>query len=153
MSKLIVMMTVVLTMLAVPACYLLPSGQSEHGLSASAGGDEGKGDRAEGGGGGAVAGLRWGGTLLTLTGLGIVASRFMGFLTAPLIGGVLTAGAGVATLTLADLMSRFWWIGPLLLLALIGVAVVEYLNERDLLWRDPPWSTPDPPVQDAPKPA
>ena len=81
--------------------------------------------------------LRWGGTLLTLTGLGVVSSRFMGVLTAPLIGGILTTGTGIAALTAADLMSRFWWIGPLVLVALIVLALIEYLNERDLLGRDP----------------
>ena len=144
MLRTLVILMAALAALSVPACYLLPTrssaghevaAQAEASaatpphLSATAGPDT------------ATSALRWGGTILTLAGLAIVASRFLGFLTAPLIGGVLTVATGIATLTLADLMVQHWWIGPLILLALIALAVLEYLNDRDLLSRDPPWRT------------
>ena len=144
MSRMLVIMTVVIIAMAIPACYVLPTGGSDQrDSSAQAGTDEGKVDRSRptAGTDAAESALRWGGRVMTLAGLAIIASRFMGFLTAPLIGGVLTVATGIATLTLADLMARHWWIGPLILLALIALAVLEYLNDRDLLWRDPPWSS------------
>ncbi len=143
MSRMLLILTVVVVALVLSACYLLPTpARTEREATAQAEVVAGKAWRPTEAveRDAAASTLRWGGRILTLAGLAIVASRFMGFLTAPLIGGVLTVATGLATLTLAELMARHWWIGPVILLALVALAVLEYLNDRDLLWRDPPWS-------------
>ena len=81
------------------------------------------------------------GAVTMLAGVAIVAGRFLGWHTAPLIGGILTLASGISVMVFADLMAEHWWVKGLLLSGLIGLGVVEWMNDRDLLSKDAATST------------